>query len=1080
MSGMLSVRKTLVLGLGSTGLRVAEQLAEHLTWQYGSFEKAAWVRILVLETAQPQSKLGDRVLWGGMTKQEYLPYLTSPRTTGADFGFSEWQDGATLGDIDNPSDGAGNCRMLGRLCLFHPRTYSNLHRRVSTDISYLGQLTPQAIAESLGEPGRPVTIHEGGTVVYVVGTLCGGTGSGGAADLGYLMDVWGSHSVSRQAIFTVPHPGLGHALAPRYKKNAFYALKELNHFQLGDTVWSQRLPGFDQPAMSPHRPYDILRVVMPPGPAEGDVSSLNAMIGQYLAAAVGPAGFDIAASDVDARGKMIGAESIGFMRPLFSTMGVAALEYPGEHIQRAATNRLLATAYARWCGYQADADGVRTALGTLGATNFDAILQRLQEGAEQMSVVPFQQLFRQGADQDPPKVEQVRQLLREVDTRLTAADAGQPEQGTSGAQGGLPSLLKVIQGNHQRLLQNLSQQVQQMIQRGLLDLEGGPGFVAAVLRQYLQEMESWPETAQRTLPEYRQDTESLRDILNGQIDEVERDQKGFSFNKKQKLRQGWETVAVSLYSYLSAELKTQTSQHLQRQELLRELVEQYRKVTAPILKRLDQMQVAFSQEAAELERSWKELAKASPSVNGKVYFDAEPPASQGTVTREYFGQLSQARWPEEPATGWNQTLKEEAALKAVLATLDPLREELAREPGRSAFDERPGVRSARETIPEALLTAAETRARSFFAPLREQAHITDKASDADIDTVVQASVPRLSVSAAQVSDRLAGVRGAQSMPSYLAFLDTADEGEQNLPTVQKIAQRVANSMHLRRGIIDSNDPFRLLILREQHGFTLGQMEGVIRSNQYDNHALQSAEGCNDFKFWHTRRDVDWVDPLIPPRAVEATEEDWLLTVLLGRPADSVLGWLPSSLGEIEPAGWYDLVAGHFYVFYAPGCETSERGGSLPLSYPTAVAKLLHPDYELLRRTLRMRLAGYSDRHGHTRVVQVVDQAIKSLGVFGITDLDSRRAERIMRRAYRRSDGFTRAFFDFRTQDLQNVSEFAHLRQLQGAPIQGRENESYPADGYYCPTGHLLGSDIQKLRAAQFLCPVCNTGERYWP
>src|SRR6187402_2264440 len=101
MTGVLSIRKTLVLGLGSTGLQVAEQLAEHLNWQYGSWEHAAWIRMLVIETAQPRSILGDRVLWAGMTKEEYLPYLSSPRTSGAEFGFYEWQDAPTLRDIDN-------------------------------------------------------------------------------------------------------------------------------------------------------------------------------------------------------------------------------------------------------------------------------------------------------------------------------------------------------------------------------------------------------------------------------------------------------------------------------------------------------------------------------------------------------------------------------------------------------------------------------------------------------------------------------------------------------------------------------------------------------------------------------------------------------------------------------------------------------------------------------------------------------------------------------------------------------------------------------------------------------------------
>ncbi|MCC2671513.1 MAG: hypothetical protein K0Q72_3984, partial [Armatimonadetes bacterium] len=61
------------------------------------------------------------------------------------------------------------------------------------------------------------------------------------------------------------------------------------------------------------------------------------------------------------------------------------------------------------------------------------------------------------------------------------------------------------------------------------------------------------------------------------------------------------------------------------------------------------------------------------------------------------------------------------------------------------------------------------------------------------------------------------------------------------------------------------------------------------------------------------------------------------------------------------------------------------------------------------------------------------------------------------------------------------AEFAHLWRLQGTPIEGRAAEVFPNDGYYCPTcTYYLGGTVQKLLEDQFLCPRCNTGERYWP
>jgi hypothetical protein len=1082
MSGVLAVRKTLVLGLGSTGLQVAEHLAEHLNWQYGSFERAAWVRLLVVETAQPASTLGDRVLWAGMSKEEYLPYITSPRATGATFGFYEWQDGPTLMDIDNPSDGAGNSRLLGRLCLFHPRTYSNLRRRVSEDLAHLQRLTPQAIADDLGDPGLTVTIHEGGTVVYIVGTLCGGTGSGGAADLGYLMDVWSGNSVRRQAIFTAPHPTLGHSLAPRYKKNAWMALKELNHYQLSSTTWSQRLPGADTPYVLPGRPYDILRVVTPAGAAGEDVKSLNAMIAQYLAAAVGPAGFEIAASDVDASAQMVGGENIGFMRPLFSTMGVAALEYPGEHIQRGATCRLMAAALGRWAS-----NGPGGAAGEApegGAADVETVLRQLTQGADALAVAPLQQLLSEAKDGEPPRVEDVRKLLREGVGRLTSQGAA---PGTEAApEGG--TLVDLVQRGADTLMRGVSPELQRLLERRLFAVDGGPGWVAAQLRSGQESRTGWDAAAARAAAEARQDADSLRAILDRELEEAEQIQKAFMpFGKREKLRQAWERVSQQLFAYLAAETRTQALSHLQRRDLLRQLAERHRNSVAPLLRRLDRMQAAFSQESHALEARWREMAASSPSVNGKAYFDAEPPAARGTLSEEYYKLLRQRRWSEEPPTGWDDEAKERAAMAEVLRTLEPLGAELLREDGQSLFDPRPGAQSAREMIPQNVLSELESGARAFFAPLREQVHIADKASDADLDTVVQASEPRLGVSGAQVSEQLADVKGATPMLSYLAFMDLGPNPASPRPAIARVSQRVRNSMELRRGgITDSGDPYRLLILREKHGFTLGQMEGVVRSNPHDHHSLQSAEGCQDFKFWHTRRDVDWVDPLVPPSQVESVEESWLLAVLLGRADDGALPALPGSPApaapEAAPAeGWYHLVDGEFYVRYAAGADTSERGARLPGAFQSAVTKLLTPGYALLRRTLSMRISTYSDTHGPEALVRRVDQCLQALGIFGLSGITKPEAERIVRRAYRRNEALTRAFFEFRTAGVQNPAEFAHLRRFQGDPIEGRAGESYLSDGYYCPRcHHWLGENIQQLRDAQFLCPICNTGERYWP
>lgn len=544
-SDALQVRRMLVLGIGSTGLRICEQLAEHLTWQYGDFAKVAWVRLLVLETAQPKSPLGQRVLYGGMSASEYRPYLDAPRATGAEFGFSEWHDEKTLKSIDDPSAGAGNCRMLGRLCLFHRRTYDLLQMRVKQELGELQKLTAQRAKEQIGTMVADLNISfvQEDTLVYVVGTLCGGTGSGGCADLGYLLNAWSGSAVRRQAIFTLPHPTLGGTLAPRFKKNAYYALKELNHYMLAEHPWEQLLPGSATPHRYEQSPYDILRVVMPS--TDDDIAGLESTIAQYLAASAGQAGERVAASDSDALGMLVGGEAIGFMRPRFSTMGIASLEYPGEHIQRAATDRLLFMAYDRWRSNRVSPDLFKSALARLGGADFESLLQRLGSGGERSYIEIQRETFKPLQEGQPPRVEEVRQMLREVNGRLIAHEI--PKEGLVG---NIVPLVLTMENNQKDFQEGIARDVQAFVDQYLFDIETGPRFVKDALTQFLHHMEKWAVEAQHEMPTAQDDTETLRAQIDSYLAELEAQEKKTPiadlFRKKRKLDGRWDEVVTKV------------------------------------------------------------------------------------------------------------------------------------------------------------------------------------------------------------------------------------------------------------------------------------------------------------------------------------------------------------------------------------------------------------------------------------------------------------------------------------------------------------------------------------------------------
>ena len=316
---------------------------------------------------------------------------------------------------------------------------------------------------------------------------------------------------------------------------------------------------------------------------------------------------------------------------------------------------------------------------------------------------------------------------------------------------------------------------------------------------------------------------------------------------------------------------------MQRREMIGQMLDTYRQATAVLMRRLKAMQAAFSQTAIGWNDAWREMAQDKPPINGKVYFEPEPPAPRGTVTEEYYNLLRQRTWPGRTGDGMGR--RQERGGGAARRAGGARRAGAGSAPpdGQSAFDSKPGRGSAQESIPPDLLQTLEARARAFFEPLRDScAYRRQSGVPPDVDTVHPSSArPRLGIHGAQISPQLHGARAITPQPQNLAFLDLSRKDARATQMVD--AHREQIFALARDGkITDSHDPFRLLIVQERHGFTFGQMEGVVSSHAYDLAALQSAESAaNDFHFWHTRRDVNWIDPLVPPRRVEETEEWWL-------------------------------------------------------------------------------------------------------------------------------------------------------------------------------------------------------------
>jgi len=1057
----LHVRRTLVIGLGSTGKDVVEKVAEHLNWQFGDFRKVPWVRLLALETVPGGSILGDRLIWSGMTQAEFAPYRNAPNQAGSEFDFPKWQDPATLGPLQDANAGAGNCRMLGRLCLLHPRTYSQLQMRVQKDIGELDQLTEKNIADGLGNPSLMVEKFPEITA-YVVGTLCGGTCSGGAADMGYLLEAWMPGRVQRQAIFTIPHPQF--RAAPRHKKNAYYALKELNHYFLQpDNPWEQKLPGFNEPIVLKSEPYQFCYVMMPGGPDANDVPRLNGMIAQYLAAACGKAGYKVAECDADGFSHMTNARRMGFMRPRFSTLGVASLEFPGEHIQRAATNLLISSTIDGWL--QNSFINNEDMMELTRVTNFDDLQKSLVEFAEQKILSEVQNLKNQ-----PVSVDAFWKIVTDIDDKIKAIN-DQPMDN-------LATLLIIMKKNQDAILNGIDAEIHGFVEKYLCDIDGGPGFVAGILRKRMQDMQEWANEVAEKTPVKERDASTLYNIMQSKVEEVENIQKKIIFppwKKKEMLKDAWDQANSAATEYLNANLRLYCLKHMSRQSFLNIMMNAYKDKTALLLERLQHLEAAFGLEATTREKDYKEKSATCPEINGKVYFE------KNKTVEDWYDKLIEAtRWPNEPAGGWKIEDKRLAVRKEVLEAIKTsVLSEIRKGKGQSCFDNKPLMNNFSEYISTEIRDHLEQKAKSFFINLREREHILHLAQNADISSVISQSAPAMSISSVMIPAKLNNEEGYPAHPDDLAMMDN-DTAERLMPDrMKQLSATIGLQLQLHaQEIVNSDDPFRLLIIRQSHGFTFGQMEGVVQKDDNDLLALQSTEYCQDFPFWYTRRDVTWVDPIIPSAVVERVQEEWLLTILLGLPDDGLISFMPAAKGEIDKEGWYRIINGEFDLLPLLG-DTDSNHYTMPLEFTSAINNLIMTENAKISRRLSIRLSGYLHKVGAERFVEAVDLAYRALGIFAVKDIDMKRAEELIKRYYRRNGTLAGAFFDYSTKtDKDIASQFAHLYHHKEDPI-GEGKGVFAADAYYCPKcNNLLGNKLSALHDAMFICPVC--GERYWP
>lgn len=346
--------KSIVIGVGGTGLEAIRSLRRRVVEERGGLDAIPQLGFLYIDTdpaevQMTEEKLRDWQVLGtsiAMSEEETC-ILQAPsigpivKNISSYPHIEEWLPVDQLSSIDQAAKdtpGASQIRPLGRL-VFTLKTQQIQNKFLNT-LNRLKQ----------GEAG-------GKTQVYVVCSLSGGTGSGMFLDLAYRIKEWtnGNATVVSFLVF----PDLQINRGKRYLANAYAALLELNHFNIGQL--GRREDIVQHPFLLPGEkavaavPFDSCYILGTRNEANVEISlaALPQMIAHFIHLCCD------SSFSKDAEGLLNNGRAERTM-PLrdpftgsihsqnFFTFGLSSIQYPIEQITEIFSYRIAADLFADW------------------------------------------------------------------------------------------------------------------------------------------------------------------------------------------------------------------------------------------------------------------------------------------------------------------------------------------------------------------------------------------------------------------------------------------------------------------------------------------------------------------------------------------------------------------------------------------------------------------------------------------------------------------------------------------------------------------------------------------------------------
>ena len=250
-----TIYPTLVVGVGGMGTNAVRAVKRRLRKAWGGESLPAMIQLLALDTEPLINRLDQEPLYAD--ESAYMGKFDATRLVDNLENHPEiarWWDypSIPLGYIHN---GAKQLRPIGRLSFF--RNYVNFKRLLETKYAALDKIRDLEMAQN-----RRFPVMSNYQLVYVVSSLCGGTGAGMFMDVAHRVRALVRSNARVVGIFFLPdvlEEEINSDLQRRrIKANAYAALKELNYFQ--ETQQFHELYPSEQRALpdTPYAPFDFI------------------------------------------------------------------------------------------------------------------------------------------------------------------------------------------------------------------------------------------------------------------------------------------------------------------------------------------------------------------------------------------------------------------------------------------------------------------------------------------------------------------------------------------------------------------------------------------------------------------------------------------------------------------------------------------------------------------------------------------------------------------------------------------------------------------------------------------------------